>query len=185
MEIFDDLYKRRKELSVYWHNKASDLRGAAGALWACMDEERSVEVVEELQFGKGFNMGIATYPVYLMLCGMAMELLFKSIAVAKGKEPNTKTHKLTDLASDTEIQLTENQMGLLSVLSESIIWEGRYPVPKKQEHLEKAHELCREYLFDKKPIGNLEFLCPNGALSWESFNTLWNLGNDLYWQYQS
>ena len=27
-------YERRKSLSIYWYNKASDLRGAAGLVWA-------------------------------------------------------------------------------------------------------------------------------------------------------
>jgi len=180
-----DLFERRKKLAIYWHNKASDLRGAAGALWACMDDSRSNEIVEELGLGSGFSMKVATPPVYTMLCGMSLELLYKAIVVAKGNEPNTTSHKLTNLASDAGVSVTKKQQGLLEILSESVIWYGRYPVPKKQEHIQNIIELKCENLYDKKLLGKLHVLTPNGALNWESFNKLWSDAFAVYWQYHS
>lgn len=113
MDIQIDIYERRKKIAIYWYNKASDLRGSAGALWASMDEARSNAIVKELGLGTGFNMKVATPPVYAMLCGMSLELLYKAIVVAKGNEPNIKSHKLTDLASVAGLSVTDRQAGLL------------------------------------------------------------------------
>jgi hypothetical protein len=180
MDNHNDIYERRKELAVYWYNKASDLRGAAGALWASMDDTRSNAIVEELGLGTNFKMKVATYPVYAMLCGMSLELLYKAIVVAKGNEPNTKTHALTILASNAGISVTNQQIGLLKILSEYIIWNGRYPVPKKPEQMQSYIELKNEHLFNKIPLGKFIARSPNGALNWESFNKLWNEAHEVY-----
>lgn len=185
MDIHSDLYKRRKELAIHWYNKASDLRGAAGALWASMDTSRSSEIVDELGLGKGFSMRIATSPVYAMLCGMSLELLYKAIVVAKGYEPNIKSHRLSDLALDAGVTVTKQHIGLLEILSESVIWEGRYPVPKDLKHMQRLIELRNENLYDQIPLGKLHVLSPNGALSWESFNRLWSDAFEVYAQNHS
>lgn len=180
--MHNNIYEKRKELAICWYNKASDLRGAAGALWASMDDFRSNEIVKELGLWTGFSMKVATTPVYAMLCGMSLELLYKAIVVAKGIEPNTKSHKLTELASNAGVSVTERQVALLEILSESIIWDGRYPVPKKQEYMQHLIELRNEYLYNKVPLGKLYILSPNGALNWESFNKLWSVAFDVYWE---
>ena len=180
MDIPSNIFERRKNLAIYWYNKSSDLRGAAGALWVSMDVANSKEIVEKLGLGKGFSMKVATAPVYGMLCGMSLELLYKAIVVAKGAEPNTNSHKLTDLAKEAGVSVTEQQEGLLEVLSEYIIWNGRYPVPKKQEYMQHLNELVTEHLYDREPFGKTYLLRPNGALNWESFNILWGEGYDVY-----
>lgn len=111
-------YRKKKELSIYWYNKASELRSAAGAL--C---------------GKSWN------PVYFMLSGMALELIYKAIVVAKGNEPNTKSHGLANLAKEAGLKVKNKQEGLLAILTEAIIWYGRYPVPKEQEKLKHMSNL--------------------------------------------
>jgi len=182
LDTYNDIFEKRKELAIYWYNKASDLRGSAGALWASMDDPRSNEIVEQLGLGTGFSMKAATSPVYLMLCGMSLELLYKAIVVAKGEKPNTNSHKLTDLASNAGVSLTEQEVGLLEILSESIIWDGRYPVPKEQKHIQGLIDLKKEHLYDKKQLGELYVLSPNGALNWDSFDKLWNDSLEIYLQ---
>lgn len=185
MDIHTELYERRKKLAIYWCNKAFDLRGAAAALWASMDDSRSSEIIEELGLGTSYSIKVATSSVYAMLCGMSLELLYKAIVVAKGNEPNTLNHKLADLASDAGLSVTKQQQDLLEILSESVIWDGRYPVPKKQEHMNKLIKLRNEHLYDKKPLGKLHVLSPNCALNWESFNRLWSDAFEVYSQNHS
>lgn len=177
-------FDKRKQLSIYWYNKASDLRGSAAALWASMDEKRSNEIVNELHLGAGFSLKIATYPVYRMLCGMALELLYKAIIVAKQQEPQ-EIHELVKLSEQAGIDMNDKEKGLLRILSESIIWDGRYPVPKKAEHMQYLYELITEYLYDKVPDGKLHVLRSNQALSWESFNELWGIAFEVYWKHHS
>jgi hypothetical protein len=109
-----------------------------------------------------------------MVCGMSMELLLKTIIVARGKEPET-THFLGNLADDAGVVYTPQQLDLLRILSAAIIWDGKYPVPKKEEHWGELARLEEERLFDKVPLGNsgLEALSGNGALDWDSYSELW------------
>jgi len=65
MNIQDDIYTRRKELPLYWYNKSSDLRGAAGAVWTCMDGPISLTVPKELGLGNDFIMGVATHFLFI------------------------------------------------------------------------------------------------------------------------
>ncbi len=180
-----DSYSRREQVSTYWYNKSSDLRAAAGAVWASMYDVRSEKIVEELGLGKGFDMKIATFPVYMMLCGLALELIYKAINVAKGNKPDTNSHNLNTLALTSGLSIDKEQRGLLDILSESIIWAGRYPVPKKRENLKHLSKLQTKHLFDKVPFGKLHILKPNTALKWESFDRLWRDASEVYWQYHT
>ena len=119
-------YERRKSLSIYWYNKASDLRGAAGLVWAGMERDESAETAQWLGLGAGFSFRAACWPVYLMLCGLALELLLKASIVEQGREPKA-THKLPALWSDAGLGVTKEQKGLLAILAESIFWDGKYP----------------------------------------------------------
>jgi HEPN domain len=175
-----DVFERRKKLSIYWHNKASDLRGSAGALWASMHDPDAYAVAEELGFVQGFSFSVACFPIYHMLCGMALELLLKAIIVAQGDAPKA-THDLVALSRDAAIQLTDKHSALLKILSAAIIWEGRYPVPKQKEHFYRLSALRFEHLYDPLPsAGTLNIRRPNGKLRWESFNELWNLVFSVY-----
>ena len=115
---------------------------------------------------------------------MALELLYKAITIAKGNEPK-KSHNLNQLALAAGLEIKGEQAGLLDILSESIIWNGRYPVPHKHSDFEDLKKLINEHLYDKESLGNLSVLKPNNALSWESFNELWSNAFDVYWQYHS
>lgn len=174
-----ELFDRRKKLSVYWYNKASDLFGSAGALWENMHAADATTRAEKLGLGSGFSFEIACRPPYEMLCGMALELLFKAIIVGKRKEPKP-IHNLVLLSEDASLSYSEKQRGLLRVLSEAIIWGGRYPVPKREEQFQEASEARREHLFDKVPLGKLYVFQSNRSLSWESFTELWNIAFAVY-----
>jgi hypothetical protein len=125
MDALQDIYERRKRISTYWHNKAVDLHAAAGVLWKAIDSSQ--------QQGTGISHAVACWSVYQMICGMALELLFKAIIVEKGREPKP-IHRLDTLAQDAAVPFDSNEVALLQVLSEAIIWDGRYPVPKDMKH---------------------------------------------------
>lgn len=112
---------------------------------------------------------------------MALELIYKAITVAKNREPDTNSHNLSKLSSDAGVEVTEMQNGLLDILSESIIWDGRYPVPKKQEYMQKLHDLHHKHLYDKVDVGKLQLHRHNGALDWNGFSNLWQDAVNAYW----
>ncbi len=170
-----NLYEQRKRDSAYWFSKASDLQGAAAVLWASLSSE-SREIAIQLGLGEGFRMSVALPSVYRMVCGMSMELLLKTIIVARGKEPRS-VHHLDELAADADVTYTPQQLDLLRILSAAIIWDGKYPVPRKEEYWGELASLERECLFDKESLGGsgLEILRGNGALDWDSYSELWGI----------
>ncbi|WP_218934526.1 HEPN domain-containing protein [Rosistilla ulvae] len=142
----------QQSISTYWFNKANELRGAAELL---SDAGRSS-------------------CVFRMLCGMALEALLKAISVESGQTPR-RTHNLNQLARDAGIHYATEEQKLLQILSEAIIWDGRYPVPNDERHWGELKNLKLECLLDQEPLGNSGTLTvnrPNDKLNWNSFEAL-------------
>lgn len=173
MATGNERFEKRKRESLYWRNKASDLMVSAGVVWASQDPIRSKEIATALDISDGHGLPGATTAVFQMLCGMALELAYKAIIVSAGKNPN-KTHDLNSLANAAGLRPTDQQRGLLSLLTGSIVWDGRYPVPKYPADFAKLVALKEECLFDKFPFGDSSVLRRNDALKWDSFMELWS-----------
>lgn len=170
-DIYQDVYDRREQSPLWWHNKSSDLHASAGALWFAMNNSENIRTT--LGFQSGFSMGIACWPVYQMLFGMAFELLLKAILVAKGEKIDY-SHKLTELAKKAGVNLTASESDILTLLTESVVWEGRYPTPKYREHLEAHYKKASSVLFDKEKMGAIELLTANNKLDWEQLEILYS-----------
>lgn len=69
-----------------------------------------------------------------MLMGMSFELLIKAHCVAAGIR-FSQTHDLVALAKTANLTTSNNENKLLNLLSAYVLWDGRYPIPKKTEHL--------------------------------------------------
>lgn len=179
---------RRASTPQYWFNKSTDLRAAAGALWYCMDQPRNLQVTRELVLGDGFSMAVATRPVYLMLCGLSLELVYKAILVAIGKEPPPR-HDLCKLAAAAGIPTTKKQQQVLSLLTESIIWDGKYPTPilRKYQATENVPAISRNLLFDKRQLGSLFVFQPKkpDPLGWREFSLIWSAGATTFFKHSS
>jgi hypothetical protein len=183
VDIYDITYERRRNAPLWWYNKSSDLHASAGALWLTMGDEVDRVAAQKLGIGSGFSMGIACWPVYQMLCGLSLELIFKAIVVAEGKEPS-HVHLLTDLASEAGLSYTAQELQVLKLLTESIIWDGRYPVPKNKIHLEKHYQHASEVLYDSIQLDTITVQRPNDSLSWENHTSMWKKGADKFFLLQ-
>ena len=107
-----------------------------------------------------------------MLCGMSLELLLKAVLVAQGKSPKA-THDLVELCAQAGLASTEDENDVLRLLSGSIVWEGRYPVPKTEKSFADHAELRLKVMFDEFPLGSLKAYRGNDSLSWDNFQPLW------------
>ena len=179
-----DRADRQRNLPIYWFNKASDIRAAAGAVWVAIQEDKPDP---QLGLPDGFSMSAACPLVYRMLCGQALELCLKAVIVAKHEKPK-HTHQLEKLSQQAGVSYDERCMGLLRVLSDAIIWMGRYPIPsgtddQMQEKYISASAAIDSALFDRKTLGNIAILSPNLALDWIGFGHLWDLASQEYWQH--
>ena len=167
-------FDQRRENSTYWGNKANDLYIASEVLWKCIIVGPGEEIKTKLGMEGSGRLDVALPSVFRMLCGMAMELLLKTIIVAKGGEPKA-THHLDELAVEAGVIFTPQQVGLLKILSRSVIWGGKYPIPKREQEWNELVNLERELLFKRGSLGDtgLTVYSRNDALEWESFNELW------------
>ena len=175
-------FAEQQEIAIYWFNKSSDLRGAAGALWVSCDDDISEQVVVRCGLWGGFRLSAAVPSVYLMLAGMSLELLYKSIIVATGHDV-PHTHDLERLASLAGVAVGEVDRGLLKILTGASVWHGRYPVPKTMEAFKELSDLKQQYLFTTKPLGGRFVVStPNRALAWEGFDRLWGEAAPRFWR---
>ncbi len=169
-------FQRQGQIPLAWLNKSTDLRASAAALWASIDTETSKSVVARfdlgLGFGRGFRMSVAVPGVFHMLCGLSLELLYKAIIVSTG-DSAPKGHNLSQLAQRAGIVVSKEDRGLLEILTEYIVWAGRYPVPQDVGFWNKLLELRNKYLYRRVPFGKLQLQSGNDALSWDGFDRLW------------
>ena len=156
----------RKASPLWWQGHAEALRTSAGVLWAY----RSGELGQlSDHYERGYGAGF-TKPVYLMLCGMSLEMLFKGVLAARRQKiPNT--HRLLDLAHKVRMVTQPSTQTYLEVLTHSIIWSGRYPVPNT------AQDWLEEGNLKAKMAGNGTFAeqirRSEATTGWTAFDQVW------------
>jgi hypothetical protein len=151
-------FEEQKTISTYWMNKSNDLKRAASAVFESGQDDS----------------------VFRMLCGMSLEAMFKAVVLELGNAPPT-SHNLNQLARDAGLTYSKDDQKLLQILTEAVIWDGRYPVPLKEQHWDELNEIEKECLYDRRRLGNsssLEILTPNDRLSLDKFLELLNVAAD-------
>jgi hypothetical protein len=182
MDPHPDPFARRMQLPIYWHNKAADLRASAGAVWVAMLDKQP-----DSRLGIEGSMAVACPQVFRMLCGLALELCFKAIILAKGDKPPF-SHDLVSLGQLADVAFDQRATGLLRVLSDAILWMGRYPLPTGSESAARtkwddAGKAIDKSLFDEVGLGRFKVLTPNHSLDWVGFSQLWETTTVVYWQH--
>lgn len=168
----------------HWYNRASDMHASAGALWHSMDDN-NIDVARQLRLGDGFSLSLACYPVYLMLCGLALELIIKAVLVQRRTELSQidSKHQLSDLVKLLDIKPTHQEQQLLKLYQENVIWAGRYPTPRKHidEKLKHYWSLSSDVLTSPvQEFKEIELRQFNGATDWEKFTKLWRSYASLF-----
>jgi hypothetical protein len=179
-DSYQDVFDRKNEHPNNWFNKSNDLRASAGAIWYAIQEGNSSHIAEDLSLGKGFDMAIACWHVYQMNFGMSFELMFKAIARASLSN-FPMSHDLVELAKEVDVIIGDKENKVLSVLTEAIIWHGRYPVPRDpkppkksgKETFEAHYKNYTEVLFDEVPMGSIKLKKHNDVLDWENLDEIW------------
>ncbi len=157
----------------HWFNRAADLRSGAAAVWYSM-RIPSDELNQELGLPHGNSLSAACWPVYHMLCGLAIEVILKAVICQHKTVP--ESHDLIHLARVAEISISENEKRLMGYYQRAVVWAGRYPVPKDctDQKLHEFYDYANSVLC--KPAGKLGALTlyrPSGAADWENFHRLW------------
>lgn len=113
---------------------------------------------------------------YYYNAGLALELALKAIAIAKSKKYETN-HRLIDLCELIDLKITNEQKFTLELLSELIVWGGRYPVPKKEGQWNNYHDVIQEKHIVREQEGNVGRVLVNSDRfpTLQNFLTLWEL----------
>jgi len=135
----NEVFLRRKDISTYYWNCASDLHAAALILGHARKPDFCM-TAEDLGLGKGFSLDIAISPPFRLNAGMSIELLLKAIGKILDR-PEMPNHRLNDLCLHVGIKVSDDIRAILDVLTESIYWEGRYLVPKSISNWKEALQI--------------------------------------------
>lgn len=178
----NERFQTLKETPLWWNNKSSDLRAAAGALWIGMDESKNDEYVKALGLWKGFNLRVC-FPVYCMLWGLSFELLLKSVITSKrGAEKIPQIHDLCGLADSAGVKLNGKERAVLKLLTKYTMWAGKYPVPKEIEEFEQFGKVSDEATLEKVLSYKLRAFQYNDVLDWKSLNEFWESVDERYFK---
>jgi hypothetical protein len=161
-------FKDEENSKEYWWNKASDLRRAAGTIWLATNCKLALQ-----EDGKETDLPEigGSNSVCWMLYGLSLELLFKCLIVAAGTKP-APTHDLGKLSQAAGVKYSVKELKLLAFLQQSVVWDGKYPVPKNEEVWEKMCELEGDLLFDPEPMGGSFVSKPNKNWGWKPYDEL-------------
>lgn len=160
----------------HWYNRASDLHASAGALWYAMEHGEKA-IPQQLGLQAGFSMSVACRPVYLMLSGLALELIMKAVLVLRGAPlKQLETHSLRKLAEAIGPRPSNEEETLLRFYESFLVWAGRYPIPKgvTEEKLANHYSLTSDVLMAPAPeMGSTLFYRASGRTDWDEFSKLW------------
>ncbi len=142
---------------IAWHGMATDLHDTVKTLWLARPErELAVEA-------------------YTMLCGMALESLYKGmIVLITGEVLPTKyeKHELNILARAAGMDVNEKDIVTLQIYSHFVQWGGRYAYSKDPQGRTKLFRLMDKHLAENPRPDH-----PNG---WKRFYDLWKPADDSY-----
>jgi|BarGraIncu00421A_1022006.scaffolds.fasta_scaffold26711_1 hypothetical protein len=114
--------------------------------WA--DENVNVKDVEDLEEDLRYRESTDLNSTYLLLAGFAMETVVKGFCLLRHPDlieganfdRRLATHNLPWIADQLHLVLSEEERQLLGRLERTIVWEGRYPIPRNPEAYRKCTE---------------------------------------------
>lgn len=165
MDTYNQQFNLKQDTSAYWHNKSKDLFVSARILWFAMQENK--------------NFDVNCWATYKMLIAMSFELMFKAHCIGN-KVEFKQNHNLVELASYANLSISSEEIAVLNILSEYIIWDGRYPIPKKPQHLREHWINEEKVLADEINLGKLKGRKSNGKLDFENLQPIWRRFSDFY-----
>ena len=134
-----DLFDLHANEELFWVYSASSLWRGANVL---LEKERQRKHVSGILEPHLLHVSI-------MLAGLAIENLVKGV-IAKEKgflntrgEIKAPRHNLIKLFQTISFSLSPDEIKVLSVVTQYVMWAGRYPIPKKADQLPQSGLLTR------------------------------------------
>jgi hypothetical protein len=115
---------------------------------------------------------------FALNAALSLELIFKSILAQKGLTiPDGKSgHDLCSLCTTAKVRLNEKQTITLELLTETIVWAGRYPGPKDEKRWDDYQDRIFEKHVIRSSTGNVSRVLANPETfpNWKNYTKIWN-----------
>lgn len=198
----------KKTSSIYWKNKANDFHSAVLVLSEAIENNNSPLIKSML--GKGFNLKISLSHIFAYIAAISIELNLKACLIETTfKEHLKKTceqnkniivteddinfdlaltkefcmHDLNKLAKRLNITFKKNQINFLKLLTDTIYWKSRYPIPRSEKQYEEYAEFVRNNLFLPLPKGTklrARKFNPKMIVNLVNYLEVWEIINQYY-----
>jgi len=124
--------------------------------------------------------GSLTFPYYYN-AALSLELSLKAILVLQKREYQ-HIHRLNELSNAAGVKVGKNQEKTLELLSESLSWLGRYPVPKSESQWNNFHDTLLPKHKVVKKEGNVGSVMKNEKTfpTLKNYIAIWNLFESEY-----
>ncbi len=144
-----------------WYSLAQSFRCAAQVLDECKDRIPS-----------------DTRP-FAFNAALSLELIFKAILAKKGLPipSGPSGHDLRLLSNQAQVALSPQQMLTLELMTEEIVWAGRYPVPNRAQRWDDFHDR----IFEKHIVRTQTEIATTARANsetfpnWENCSKIWQV----------
>jgi HEPN domain-containing protein len=114
---------------------------------------------------------------FVMNAALSLELILKSILAKNATTipDGADGHNLCALCERAKVGLSEKQMTTLELLTETIIWAGRYPGPKNEKRWDDYQDRILEKHIVRSTKGNVSSTVANRETfpTWENYKKIW------------
>lgn len=115
---------------------------------------------------------------FALNAGFSLELVFKAVLAKKRiKIPiGASGHDLCELCAIADVKLSVKQMKTLELLTETVVWAGRYPAPTSEKRWDDYQDRVFEKHIERSRTGNSYFARANPETfpDWENYAKIWN-----------
>jgi|GEM_PF-2478805 len=177
-DIFN-VFQRRKDISTYYWNCASDLHAAALLLGNALESNLGIDA-NTLGLDRGFSLDCALPPPFRLNAALSIELLLKAIGKILDR-PEQHHHRLNVLCEHVGMQISNDMAAILDIFTESIYWSGRYPVPKDVQTWENSLNI-KSSLYSITTVEEFSFWkpIPERMPNLENYEKIWSYLNSYY-----
>lgn len=112
---------------------------------------------------------------------LSLELVFKAVIASKSIPipTNSDGHNLIALCEAAAIPCSADQLSTLELMTEELIWAGRYPTPNRSSKWDAFHDVVFEKHVVRSQLGNVTSVRvnPDTFPSWENYTKIWDLAS--------
>ncbi|ELB2044404.1 hypothetical protein AB0533_004458 [Vibrio parahaemolyticus] len=174
-------FQFHNENSSFWYQKSVGLYASASLIAEARQSREDKRFIESLELKGDYSINIGCEHPYLMLMGLSFEVILKAICIEINAEFSQVKHDLQEVAKSAGVQLSRKETTQLRLLSDFVLWEGRYPVAKKHSQTTQHWNATRKELWKTENILGFEVTGRTDIFEHATLKSLWLKLQAHYW----